>query len=188
MLITPGTEQVALVTLKLASRPVLIRIESSVPHFGLMVAELIEGQVLPLEASVHARNKSFMVNDWPHLYPIWLNSKVVVALLPTVPPQPLIAVVEERLPSLFLITRVPQNAKAVLVEPVLLNIDKFNTLYTESPVVQLLQVVVPGKAAPVSVRSFEVQELARGNVVVVCAKACEENRQAVIKRTNKALC
>ena len=61
--IAPGTAQVALVTLKLPSRPVLIRIESRVPHLGLIVAELIVAHVLLLEASVHARNKSFMVND-----------------------------------------------------------------------------------------------------------------------------
>jgi hypothetical protein len=63
MSIVPGTEQVALVTLKPASRPVLIRIESRVPHLGLIVAELIEAQVLFGEASVHARNRSFMVKD-----------------------------------------------------------------------------------------------------------------------------
>jgi hypothetical protein len=84
-------------------------------------------------------------------------------------------------------TKVPQNAKAVLVEPVLLNIDKFNVLYTESPVTHVLQRSVPGKAAPVSKRSLEVQEDAGGNVVVVCAKACEENRQAGRKRTSRFL-
>jgi hypothetical protein len=62
-LIAPGVAQVALVTPKLASRPVLTCIESWMPHLGLMVAELIEGQVLNLEASVHAKNRSFMVND-----------------------------------------------------------------------------------------------------------------------------
>jgi len=75
--------------------------------------------------------------------------------------------VEETVPLLFRITRVPQNAKEVLVEPVLLFMNKFNVLYTESPVVQLLQRVVPGKVAPVSVRSLEVQEDTGGNVVVV---------------------
>ena len=55
--------QVALVTIKLASRPVLICTDARVPHLGLMVAELIEAQVLPGEASVHARNRSCMVND-----------------------------------------------------------------------------------------------------------------------------
>ena len=77
--------------------------------------------------------------------------------------------VEEIEPLLFRMTKVPQNAKAVLVEPVLLNMDKFNVLYTESPVVQTLHVVVPGKVALTNVRSFEVHELAEGNVVVVCA-------------------
>jgi hypothetical protein len=65
--------------------------------------------------------------------------------------------------------------------------DKFNVLYTESPVVQLLQIVVPGKVAPVSVRSLELQEVTGGNVVVVCAKACDENRHAGRKRTSKVL-
>src|SRR5688572_3508326 len=97
------------------------------------------------------------------------------------------ALVEERVPSLFLITRVPQNAKEVLVEPVLLYIDKFNVLYTESPDTQVLQASVPGKAAPVSVRSLEVHEVAGGNVVVVCARACEENNQAGRKRASRFL-
>lgn len=59
----PGVEHVALVTLKLASKPVLICIESWVPHLGLIVAEFIEAQVLLSEASVHAKNKFFIVND-----------------------------------------------------------------------------------------------------------------------------
>jgi hypothetical protein len=179
--------QVALVTPKMASRPVLICIESWVPHLGLMVADLIVAQVLFGEASVHARNRSFMVNDWPHMYPIWVNCKVVVSLLATGPPQPWIALVEETVPLLFRITRVPQNAKAVLVEPVLLYIVSSNGLYTESPDVHVLQESVPGKEAPVSVRSLEVQEDAAGNVVVICAKAFEENKQAGSKRTNRFL-
>lgn len=93
------------------------------------------------------------------------------------PPQPEIDLVEEVVPSLLRITRVPQNAKAVLFEPVVLLIDKFKVLYTESPVVHTLQVVVPGKVAPTSVRSFEVQELGEGNVVVVCANTVEENKR-----------
>jgi hypothetical protein len=92
------------------------------------------------------------------------------------PPQPEIDLVEERVPLLFLMTRVPQKAKAVLFEPVVLLIAKFNVLYTESPVVHTLQVVVPGKVALTRLRSLEVQELGDGNVVVVCAKTCEENR------------
>jgi hypothetical protein len=118
------------------------------------------------------------------MYPIWLKNKVVVAFLATGPSQPEIALVEEMVPSLFRITRVPQNAKAVLVEPVLLNMVKFNVLYTESSDIHVLQASVPGKEAPVSVRSLEVQEDAGGNV---CAKACEENKQAGRKSTNRFL-
>lgn len=106
-----------------------------------------------------------------------VNCKVVIELGDKGPPQSEIDLVEEMEPSLFLITRVPQNAKAVLFEPVVLLIDKFKVLYTESPVVHSLQVVVPGKAAPTSVRSFEVQELAEGNVLVVCANTVEENKR-----------
>jgi hypothetical protein len=84
-------------------------------------------------------------------------------------------------------TRVPQNAKEVLVEPVLLFMDKFNVLCTESPDTHSLQTVVPGKAAPTRIRSLEVQEDAGGNVVVVCAKACEANKQAGRKRTSRFL-
>jgi hypothetical protein len=112
-----------------------------------------------------------------------LKSNVVVVLLATGPLQPLIAVVEERVPSLLRITRVPQNAKEVLVEPVLLFIAKFNVLYIESPVVQLLQVVVPGRVAPTRRRSLDEQE--EGNVVVVCANAWVENKQPDRKRTSR---
>lgn len=97
------------------------------------------------------------------------------------------ALEEESVPSLFRMTKVPQNAKPVLVEPVLLFIVKFNVRYTESPVVQLLQRPVPGKVAPTRRRSLELQELAGGNVVVVCAKACEENIQAARKKMSRFL-
>lgn len=116
-----------------------------------------------------------------------MNCKVVITPGSKGPPQPEIALVEERVPSLFRITSVPQNANAVLFEPVVLLIDKFNVLYTESPVVHTLQRVAPGKAAPTSVRSFEVQEFAEGNVVVVCANAFEENKQADRKRMSRLL-
>ena len=112
-----------------------------------------------------------------------MNCKVVIILGSKGPPQPEIDLVEEMVPLLLRMTRVPQNAKAVLFEPVVLLIDKFNVLYTESPVVHTLQVVVPGKEAPTSVRSFEVHELAEGNVVVVCAKVCAETKQASRKST-----
>lgn len=112
---------------------------------------------------------------------------MVVSFLATGPPHPWIDLVEEIVPSLLRMTRVPQNAKEVLVEPVLLNMDKFKVLFTESPVTHVLQRSVPGKAAPVSVRSLEVQEDTGGNVVVVCEKALEENRQAGRKRTSRFL-
>lgn len=80
------------------------------------------------------------------------------------PPQPCIDLDEESEPSLLRITKVPQKAKAVLVEPVLLKIDNLNVLYTESPAVHVLQRPVPGKVAPVNVKSLEVHELAGGNV------------------------
>jgi hypothetical protein len=116
-----------------------------------------------------------------------VKAKVVIALLATGPPQPEIDLVEEMVPLLFRIIRVPQNAKAVLVEPVLLFIDKFNVLFTESPDTHSLQIVVPGKAAATRRRSLEVQDVAAGNVVVVCANAGEQNRQAGIKRTSNDL-
>jgi hypothetical protein len=65
--------------------------------------------------------------------------------------------------------------------------DRFNVLFTESPGVHVLQSSVPGKAAPVSVRSLDVQDVAGGNVVVVCAKDWEENKQAGRKRKSRHL-
>ena len=65
--------------------------------------------------------------------------------------------------------------------------DKFNILVTDVPGVQVLQAFVPGKVALTSVRSLEVQDEAEGNVVVVCAKACEENKQAGRNRTIRRL-
>jgi hypothetical protein len=51
----------------------------------------------------------------------------------------------------------------------------------------VLQISVPGKVALVSVRSLEVQEEAAGNVVVVCARAREENKQAGSNSTSRCL-
>lgn len=51
----------------------------------------------------------------------------------------------------------------------------------------MLQISEPGKVALVSVRSFEVQEDAAGNVVVVWEKACEENKQTARRRTGRYL-
>ena len=103
------------------------------------------------------------------------------------PSQPLIGVVEETVPLLLRMTSVPQNAKAVLFEPVLLFIVKCNVRYTESPVVHVLQVVVPGRLALTSTRSLEVQDVAGGNVVPVCAKAREQSIQASRKRKCRLL-
>ena len=105
-------------------------------------------------------------------------------LLATGPPQPCIDVVEEREPSLLRMTKVPQKANEVLVEPVVLLIDNFRVRCTESPVVQVLQRSVPGKVAPVSMRSLDVQEVAAGNVVVVCDIPFEKNSKAGRKRSN----
>jgi hypothetical protein len=107
-----------------------------------------------------------------------------VLFFATGPPQPDIEVEEEDEPSALRISKVPQNAKDVLVEPVLLKIDNLNVLYTESPAMHVLQRSVPGKVAPVSVKSFDVHELGEGNV---CATAFEKNKTAGKKISSKLL-
>ena len=117
----------------------------------------------------------------------------MVAFLAIVPPQPAIDVEEENEPSLLRISNIPQNAKDVLVEPVLLKIANCNVLFTESPGVQVLHTSVPGRVALTSVKSFDVQELAAGNV---CPIALEKNKTAgkkisskfLIAAANQALC
>ena len=109
---------------------------------------------------------------------------MVVVFFATAPPQPVIDVEEENEPSLLRISNVPQNAKDVLVEPVLLKIANCNVLFTESPGVQVLHMSVPGKVALTSVRSFDVHELADGNV---CPIAFEKNKTAVKKISIKYL-
>ena len=113
-----------------------------------------------------------------------MKDKVVVVFFATGPAQPFIDVEEENEPSLLRISNVPQNAKDVLVEPVLLKIANCNVLFTESPGVQLLHTSVPGKVALTSVKSFDVQELAAGNV---CPKVFEKNNTAGKKRSSKLL-
>ena len=107
-----------------------------------------------------------------------------MVLLATGPPQPCIDVEEESVPSLLRMTKVPQKANEVLVEPVLLLMVNCKVRCIESPVVQLLQTPVPGKAAPTSMRSLEVQEVAGGNVVVVCEMPFKKNSKAGNKRSN----
>jgi hypothetical protein len=73
--------------------------------------------------------------------------------------------------SAWVMTRVPQKANAVLDEPVLLLMARVSVLVSIVPGVQELQVLPPVSVAPTNSRSLEVQELADGKVVVVCAKA-----------------
>lgn len=71
-------------------------------------------------------------------------------------------------------TNVPQKAKDVLVEPVVLLIDNVKVLVTCVPGVQLLHASPPVKVAPTNVKSLEVHRSGLGNVVVVCATAVPE--------------
>lgn len=100
------------------------------------------------------------------------------------PPQPDMGLVVT-VPSAAVRSKVPQNANDVLVDLVVLSIDKVSVLVTVvfgSHALQGSPLVI---AAPTSARSFEVQELADGKVVVVCANAAEKNKRAARKNSSR---
>jgi hypothetical protein len=101
---------------------------------------------------------------------------VVVEVGAIGPPQPLIAVEEDGEPSLFIITKVPQKAKEVLFDPVLLKIANCNVLYTESPGVQVLHKPAPGKVALTNSKSLEGQSAGK-----VCADSEVKKNNSTIK-------
>jgi hypothetical protein len=98
------------------------------------------------------------------------------------PTQPDIGFVEEREPSALNIFKIPQKAKEVLVEPVLLLIDKNNVLVIEVFGVQELHASLPGKEAPTKIKSFDVHELGAGKD---CAN---EPDDAKTRKTMKQTC
>ena len=101
-----------------AFKPATIVIEGKVPHLGLIVAEF-KGHVDPGDASVQAKNKLMILRDWPHVYDIVSKSIGVVLFFGIGPAHLLIGIVSV-VPFGLVNTSVPQKAKDVLVEPVLL--------------------------------------------------------------------
>lgn len=90
------------------------------------------------------------------------------------PLQPLIAVeLFNRFVTPSYISNVPQNAKEVLVEPVVLSIDNVNVLVIVVPGVHELQAFPPVSVAPTIVRSFDVHEDAGGKF---CAAVDESSK------------
>jgi hypothetical protein len=178
--IEPGVVHVALVTAKPASKPATIFIEGNVPHLGLIVAEF-KGQISLLLDEVHAKNKLISLNDLPHGYDIVPKFTRFIEFLIIGPLQSVFAVLENTLPSALTISKVPQYAKDVLVEPVLLLIDKNNVL------VIVLAVHVPhasspglgGRVAPTNIKSPDVHKLAAGRV---CATAVPEKSKIKNKK------
>ena len=75
----------------------------------------------------------------------------------------------------------PQKAKEVLVEPVLLLIDKVNVLEIVVPGVQELHISPPVKVAAISCKSLDVHEVAAGKV---CADAVPEKSKIKNKETH----
>ena len=106
------------------------------------------------------------------------------------PLQPLIAVLVYVVPSALRTSKVPQKAKDVLVEPVLLLIDKNNVLVIVVPAVHVPQASSPvlgGSSALTNSKSPEVHELGGGKV---CANDFAEIRtkktkQRILTERNK---
>lgn len=82
---------------------------------------------------------------------------------------------------------IPQNANAVRFDPVVLLIDNVRVRVTCVPGVQVLHKSPPVNVAPTMYKSFDVQELGSGKVVVVCATAEEEKNIAIKKNDSKVL-
>ena len=82
-------------------------------------------------------------------------------------------------------SKVPQNAKEVLVDFVVLFIESVNVLVIVVFGSHELHGSPPVMAAPTSTRSFEVQELEAGKVVVVCANAHEKNNSVAINKSSR---
>ena len=82
-------------------------------------------------------------------------------------------------------SKVPQNANDVLVDFVVLLIESVNVLVMVVLGSHELHGSPPVSAAPTSSRSFEVQALAAGKVVVVCANAPEKNRSVTINKSSR---
>ena len=168
----PPVVHVAPVTTIAASKPATICIEGNVPHFGLIVEGLpvSTGQVSPGEAAVHAKYKLISLNDLPHGYDKAPKFMEFIEFLIIGPLQPLIGVVENIVPSALIISKVPQKAKDVLVEPVLLLIDKNNVRVIVVPAVHEPQASSPafgGRVAATNSKSPDVHELAGGKVCAV---------------------
>jgi hypothetical protein len=109
---------------------------------------------------------------------------VVILFLFTGPTQPDMGDDDAVVPSALIIVNVPQKAKDVLVEPVLLLIDKNNVLVIDEPGVQELHKSLPGSDAPTNNKSFDVHELGAGKV---CATAVEKNKMAGKKSSSQFL-
>jgi hypothetical protein len=96
---------------------------------------------------------------------ILFATRYVIALPGNGPKQEVIGTEDTKDPSLPLYSsNVPQKAKAVLVDPVVLLMDTVNDLVIRVSVGQELHKSPPDRTAPTNSKSLEVQDLASGNV------------------------
>lgn len=87
-------------------------------------------------------------------------------------------------PSAWVITSVPQKAKEVLVDPVLLFIASTNVRVNVVPGLHELHKSPPVRVALTNSRSLEVHDEGEGKVVVVWAIAENPKRPNTVKRRN----
>ena len=175
--------QLASVLVKVASTPMPICIRGNIPHLGAINSGCASNvaHVSPGEAEVHAKYKSVISNDSPQL--------MVIVVLPEVagkklseffwigPAHAKMAVpVPISTPFAPYLCKVPHNAKDVRVEPVLFLIPNTNVLV---PLQLHRSLEGAGSVALINSKSFDVQELAEGNV---CADAFMETRAKKIKQ------
>ena len=103
-------------------------IVGKVPHFGEIVFGS-KGQVSPGEAEVHAKNKLVIFSIFPQVYEIGCEFKLVTVPPGSGPTQPVMGYDVFKVPLLpSYSSSVPQKAKEVLVDPVVLLIDNVNVL------------------------------------------------------------
>src|SRR5205085_5419382 len=115
--------------------------------------------VSPGEAEVHAKNKLVSFNDSPHKYVIVPKFTVFIEFLIIGPLQPVLGVEDFNVPLALYISKLPQKAKDVLVEPVLLLIENVNVLVIDWPGVHELHASPPVKVAATNIKSPDVHEV-----------------------------
>ena len=143
--------------------------EGSCPHFGDILFGS-KGQTPP--GVVQASHRFVILITSPQLYEMVPKSNEVITPAATGPPQPVLVVDDINAPVVPLyISKVPQKAKAPLVDPVVLLMDKVNVLVSNVAEAHELHKSPPVNLAATTSKSFEVHEVFAGGTD--CANVIE---------------